>query len=90
LWSEPHGRPKFALRDKKGLCPKKNGEKYAVLLVQENVLGSGRVVFNEGLNIFTDWYEPIRLAENMLSWLTDMKTDDHAKKVTALNGGSGK
>ena len=53
------------------------------------MLGSGRVVFNEGRNIFTDWYEPIRLAENVLSWLTGMKTDDHAKKVTALNGGPG-
>ena len=76
-------------RQQRLFCPKKNGEKYAVLLVQENVLGSGRVVFNEGRNIFTDWYEPIKLAENMLSWLTGMKTDDHAKKVTALNGGPG-
>ena len=76
-------------RQQRLFCPKKNGEKYAVLLVQENVLGSGRVVFNEGRNIFTDWYEPIRLAENVLSWLTGMKTDDHAKKVTALNGGPG-
>ncbi len=79
-----------AKRQQRLFRPKIDGEKYAVLLAQEHVLGSGRVVFNEGRNIFTDWYEPIKLAENLLSWLTGMKTTDHVKKVTLLNGGPGK
>jgi len=70
--------------------PKLDAEgKCSGLVVQEKVLGAGRVVFNLNERSFGDWYEPKRYGDNLLSWLTGVSSKEHAAKVTELNGGPG-
>lgn len=69
--------------------PKVDGEKYAALVIQEKVLGAGRVVFNENERSFTDWYEARLYVKNLLAYVMGEKPSEHAQKVTERNGGLG-
>ena len=67
--------------------PMNDGEKYAGLVIQEKVLGAGRVIFNENQRSFTDWYESKAFGDNWMALITGEKSAEHAKKATQLNGG---
>ncbi len=69
--------------------PKVDGEKYAALVVQEKVLGAGRVIFSENQRSFTDWYESKRFVRNLLAYIMGEKPSEHAQKVIEKNGGIG-
>ncbi|HOR98030.1 MAG TPA: hypothetical protein PLZ74_06620 [Kiritimatiellia bacterium] len=69
--------------------PKVDGEKYAGLVIQEKVLGTGRVIFNENQRCFTDWYESKQFGDNWLSYITGVPSTEHAIKATAYHGGLG-
>ena len=63
---------------------------YALMVVQENVLGAGKVVFSHNRYCFTSWYENFVHGDALLSFLLGMPVADHAEKVTQMNGGPGK
>ena len=69
--------------------PNNDGEKYAGLVVQEKVLGAGRVIFNENQRCFTDWYESKEFGNNWNALITGETPEEHAKKATQYNGGIG-
>ncbi len=60
-----------------------------MLVLQENVLGKGRVMFAENGLGFTDWYENQIYGNNILSWFIGMSVKEHREKVELLNGGPG-
>ena len=62
---------------------------YATVLVQDNVLGRGKVVFNTLSRSFNDWYENKAFGNAILSLLIGMPTDMHKKKAEAYTGGPG-
>lgn len=62
---------------------------YALTVVQENVLGAGKVVFSNDRYIFMSWYENFVNGDAMLSFLLGMSAREHAEKVMRLNGGPG-
>ena len=62
---------------------------YALTVVQENVLGAGKVVFSNDRYIFTSWYENFANGDAMLSFLLGMPVKEHAEKVMRQNGGPG-
>ena len=70
--------------------PVNDGEGKAFVILQENVCGKGRVLFNRNYRIFTDFYEGKRAGDNFLTYLTGTLVTEHAKKATAYNGGPGK
>ena len=62
---------------------------YAILVVQENVYGKGKVAFSENFLGFTDWYEQVEYGDALLSWFIGMPVREHVKKVEILRGGPG-
>ena len=62
---------------------------YAILVVQENVYGKGKVAFSENFLGFTDWYEQVEYGDALLSWFIGMPVKEHVKKVEILRGGPG-
>ena len=62
---------------------------YALTVVQENVLGAGKVVFSNDRYIFTSWYENFANGDALLSFLLGMPVREHADKVMRMNGGPG-
>ena len=62
---------------------------YGVLVMQENVLGKGRVAFSENTFAFNDFYENKAYGNNLLSWFIGMSVNAHAQKVIEKNGGPG-
>ena len=63
---------------------------HALMVVQENVLGAGKVVFSHNRYCFTSWYENFTHGDALLSFLLGMPVADHAERVTQMNGGPGK
>ena len=65
-------------------------DEYALMVVQEDVLGAGKVIFSHNRYCFTDWYENFAHGDAVLSFLLGMPVAEHAEKVTQMNGGPGK
>ena len=63
---------------------------YALMVVQESVIGAGKVIFSHNQYCFTSWYENFAHGDALLSFLLGMPVADHAEKVTQMNGGPGK
>jgi hypothetical protein len=63
---------------------------YALMVVQESVLGAGKVIFSHNRYCFTSWYENFAHGDAVISFLLGMPVADHAEKVTQMNGGPGK
>lgn len=63
---------------------------YALMVVQESVLGAGKVIFSHNRYCFTSWYENFAHGDAVLSFLLGMPVAEHAEKVTQMNGGPGK
>ena len=63
---------------------------YALMVVQESVIGAGKVIFSHNRYCFTSWYENFAHGDALLSFLLGMPVADHAEKVTQMNGGPGK
>ena len=61
----------------------------ALALVQENVLGAGRVVFDYNYYVFTDWYENRDYCDREIGWFIGMDPKDHYEQMKAFNGGPG-
>ena len=61
----------------------------AVMVVQEKVLGAGKVIFTQNRYCFTAWYENRDHGDAVLSFLLGMPVKEHAEKVTRQNGGPG-
>ena len=61
----------------------------AVVVLQDKVLGAGKVIFSENTSAFTDWYENITWGENILSWFLGRHVEEHAERVKRYNGGPG-
>jgi len=66
-----------------------DGKDTAMIVVQEKVLGAGKVVFEENDRAFTTWYENQIYGENVISYIIDMNAGDHIRKTNLLNGGPG-
>ena len=62
---------------------------YALMVIQEKVLGAGMVIFSHNRSCFTDWYENYEHGDGVLSLLLGMSVKEHALKVEAQNGGPG-
>lgn len=67
----------------------KRDSSYATVIIQDKVLGKGKVVFNTLDRSFNDWYENKAFGNAVLSWLIGMPTDEHRKKAEACTGGPG-
>ena len=63
---------------------------YALMVVQESVIGAGKVIFSHNRYCFTSWYENFAHGDALLSFLLGMPVADHAEKVAQMNGGPGK
>ncbi|HOE60007.1 MAG TPA: hypothetical protein P5125_04350 [Kiritimatiellia bacterium] len=63
---------------------------YTHLIIQEHVLGAGKVAFNENARSFNDWYESKMYGDALLSWLIGMPVKDYKDKAERYNGGPGK
>jgi len=63
---------------------------YALMVIQEKVLGVGTVIFSHNRYCFTGWYENYEHGDGVLSLLLGMPVAEHAEKVTQMNGGPGK
>jgi len=61
----------------------------AVFVLQENVLGTGRVVFLENRFAFSDWYENRAFGDALLGWIVGRPIEEHAKKSLQRAGGIG-
>ena len=61
----------------------------ALALVQENVLGAGRVVFDYNYYVFTDWYENSAYCDREIGWFIGMDPKDHYEQMKAYDGGPG-
>lgn len=61
----------------------------ALTVVQENVLGAGKVVFSNDRHIFTSWYENFANGDAMLTFLLGIPAQKHADQVMRMNGGPG-
>jgi len=61
----------------------------AELVIQDKVLGAGKVVFNQNSRSFNDWYETKTYGNVILSWFIGMPVDEHAKKARFFVGGIG-
>ena len=67
----------------------KRNHKVAQMIVQEKVLGSGKIIFDCHARAFNDFYENRHLGDAILSYMIGMPVGDHAKKVELANGGPG-
>ena len=67
----------------------KRDSSYATVIIQDKVLGKGKVVFNTLDRSFNDWYEHKQYGNAVLSWLIGMPTDVHRKNAEACTGGPG-
>ena len=65
------------------------GRDHAMTVVQDKVLGTGKVVFSGNDRAFNDWFENMRYGDAILSWLIGRDVVEHARLVEALNGGPG-
>ena len=79
-WSKERQEPLYFISRDRG---------FATALIQQNVLGKGKVVFNALSRSFNDWYENKIFGNAVLSWLIGMPTDVHRKKAEAYTGGPG-
>lgn len=79
-WSKERQEPLYFVSRDRG---------FATALIQQNVLGKGKVVFNALSRSFNDWYENKIFGNAVLSWLIGMPTDEHRKKSEAYTGGPG-
>lgn len=61
----------------------------ALMVVEENVLGKGKIVFSMNRYCFSSWYENTVHGDTVLSYLLGMSVEEHAKKVRQSNGGPG-
>jgi len=59
------------------------------IVIQDKVLGAGKVVFNQNERSFNDWYEAKTYGNVILSWFIDMPVEEHAKKTRYYIGGIG-
>lgn len=67
----------------------KRNHEVAQMIVQEKVLGSGKIIFDCHARTFNDFYENRHLGDAILSYMIGMPVGDHAKKVELANGGPG-
>ena len=63
---------------------------YALMVVQENVLGAGKVIFSHNRYCFTSWYENMAHGDAVLSFLLGMPLKEHAEMLVRKNGGPGR
>lgn len=63
-----------------------NQEKRAAMIIQENVLGKGRIIFNQYPDIFR---KPTPLTENILSYVYGIDLKEYKKNKILENGGPG-
>lgn len=61
----------------------------AVLVLQDKVLGAGRVAFSTNNRAFQDFYEDVRYGTRLLGWLLGQEAAEHRKNVEKLRGGPG-
>lgn len=61
----------------------------ALMVIQENVLGAGKVIFSNNRYCFTSWYENRNHGDALLSFLLGQSVREHAEKVIRRNGGPG-
>lgn len=61
----------------------------AVLVLQNKVLGAGKIAFSENDAAFTDFYENRVYSNDLLSWLIGQPVGQHRDKVERRNGGPG-
>jgi len=61
-------------------------ENRAAMIIQENVLGKGRIIFNQYPEIFRN---PIPLTENILSYIYGIDLKEYKKSKILENGGPG-
>ena len=62
---------------------------YATALVQDGVLGKGKVAFSALSRAFSDWYELKAFGNALVSWLIGMPADEHRAKAQDFAGGPG-
>ena len=62
---------------------------FATVIIQDKVLGKGKIVFNTLDRSFNDWYEYKQYGNVILSWLIGMPADVHRKKAETYTGGPG-
>lgn len=62
---------------------------HAVTIVQDKVLGAGKVMFSSPSRSFNDWYECKDYGDAVLSWFIGRPADEHAKKTLDYVGGPG-
>jgi hypothetical protein len=67
----------------------KRDRSFATVIIQDKVLGKGKVFFNTLDRSFNDWYEYTQYGNAVLSWLIGMPADVHRKKAEAYTGGPG-
>lgn len=67
----------------------KRDRSFATVIIQDKVLGKGKVFFNTLDRSFNDWYEYTQYGNAVLSWLIGMPADVHRKKAEAYAGGPG-
>ena len=61
----------------------------ALMVIQDDVLGAGKVMFSLNKYCFTSWYENYDHGDGVLSYLLGMPVKEHAEKVQLFNGGPG-
>ena len=62
---------------------------HAVVVIQDNVCGKGKVVFNSLSRTFNDWYENAAFGDAVLSWFIGLPVEEHLKKTQDFIGGPG-
>lgn len=62
---------------------------YSPFIVQENVLGNGRIIFNENDRTFNDWYENKWFGDNLYAWIFGIDIKEHVEKAVEIKGGIG-
>ena len=61
----------------------------ALMVIQDDVLGAGKVMFTLNKFCYTSWYENYDHGDGLLSYLLGMPVKEHAEKVQLFNGGPG-
>ena len=67
----------------------KRNHEVAQTVVQEKVLGAGKVIFDCHGRTFNNFYENRPLGNAILEYMIGMPVEEHAKKVRLANGGPG-
>ncbi len=67
----------------------KVNHKYAMTIIQEKVLGKGKVCFSENDSGYTRHYESVTYGDNLYSYLLGMDMKEHLEKSKLYRGGPG-